>query len=291
MVRHRGKTGMGCPTSSAPPTSPVVHESTCRLPYEIVEIIIAYVARDLNTLKTCSLACRSWYAAAVAHIHHTLLLREMNPGVPGGELEPLPKLYELGLVDLVKEIRIRQWDHAWFLPRAFNSSNLRQFTAFSNVRTLRIHGLDIDRFMPNIGRYFGGLFQTLQSIALYCPTCTPQQLIFFISSFSGLDDIEIWRHPDPFLRRPNAIPPLLFAPPTQKQRGELKLQGFRGFESWEDLIASCRGVRFRYIELYRVGSYAPVLTEACAETLETFRFYLDCGPVGKSFGVGSIDSG
>ena len=47
---------------------------------------------------------------------------------------------------------------------------------------------------------------------------------------------------------------------------------------------------FRFIELYKVGGCAPVLLGACAKTLDTFRFYADCDPVGKSFDVSSTDS-
>ena len=45
-------------------------------------------------------------------------------------------------------------------------------------------------------------------------------------------------------------------------------------ETWTSLIASCGGLRFRYMDLWIVGGCAPVLLEACAKTLETLRFHV-----------------
>ena len=215
MVRHRGKANIQVHPLSNTPQTPRVHvsheSSLCRLPYEIEEMIVAYAARDLNTIKACSLACRSWYSAAVAHVHHTLLLREKGTGTPHRELEPLSKLHELGLIPLVKEIRIRQWDDNWFQPQPFDTRNWHNFFAFptahtprfdardrhnffafTTVHTLRIHELDINRFLPTIGRYFEGFLPTLRSMPLYSPRCTPRQLSFFFSHFPNLNDIEVW---------------------------------------------------------------------------------------------------
>jgi len=51
-VWHRGKSGVNCLLGKA-------YKPTCPfpLPYEIVEMIIAHLTRDLRTLKACSLIC------------------------------------------------------------------------------------------------------------------------------------------------------------------------------------------------------------------------------------------
>lgn len=115
---------------------------TC-LPYEILEMIAAHLTRDLNALKACSLTCRSWYIVAVPYLHHTLTLGGYEPGTVYGRLNPLSELHELGLVPLVKEIRVRQWVGiiSWFLPQAFNRNDLRYFSAFANVQTLVLQRL------------------------------------------------------------------------------------------------------------------------------------------------------
>ena len=164
-----------------PPVACDIHESTQPFPYDIVEMIIAHLAPDLDTLKACSLACRSWYTVVTPHLHHTLTLRGMersstrdqpnqpsNHGLPDppsarDKLKPLSKLHQLGLMPLAKEIRVEQWGDtsSWFVPLAFNPRDLGHFSAFTNVRTLKIQELDIDRFIPGIERYFGQFSSTL----------------------------------------------------------------------------------------------------------------------------------
>ena len=257
------------------------HESTCRVPYEIVEMIIAHLTHDHCTLQACSLTCRSWHRITVIHLHHTLTLRSDAPTIAGitnppptrCKLKPLSGLHELGLVPLVKEIRVIQWRgmNRWFVPQGFSRQNLRYFSAFTNVRTLQLCELDICRFIPGIERYFKHFSPTLQSILLFNPRCTPRQLSHFLSLFSNLDDILISRDYD-------LSPPTGDFPDTElvpfsapKLRGCLALYG-GWVETWTDLITSCEGLRFRYMDLGNSTSCAPVLLKACAENLETLRF-------------------
>ena len=46
--------------------------SDARLPLEIVEIVIAQLVYDMESLHACSRTCYSWYIAAVPHLYHTL---------------------------------------------------------------------------------------------------------------------------------------------------------------------------------------------------------------------------
>ena len=111
-------------------------------------MIIAYLTHDLRTIKACSLICRSWYPAAAKHLHHTLTLRRGGRGVNRSQLEPLSKLHKLGLLPLVKEIRIDQGPglSCWFVPRAFN----HHFSALANIHTLKLENMEIHRFIPGI---------------------------------------------------------------------------------------------------------------------------------------------
>ena len=68
-------------------------------------IILTY---NLKALRACSLARRSWYTVAAPHTHHTLVLEENGFDVVRDKLRPLSKLYELGPIPLVKEIRVNQ---------------------------------------------------------------------------------------------------------------------------------------------------------------------------------------
>jgi hypothetical protein len=252
-----------------------VHESTCRFPYEIVEVIIAHIARDahnLRTLKACSLTCHSWYIAAVPHLHHTLTLTHRKL-----RLKPLSKLHRLGLMPLIKELRVNQWDNIWFVSKNLSRRDLAYFSALTNVHTLSSQYLDISFFMPDIERYFGHFLPTLRSIALFQPRCTPQQLSHFFSLFPNLDDINIC-----FFSAEVTAPDAGLVPfSTPRLRGRLVVHQFDSVEVWTCLVASSGGLRFRNVDLYRVRGCAPVLFEACAKTLETLRFNATDGPGGE----------
>jgi len=271
-IWHQSKVKISHLLGNTPPVARNPHEPTHPLPHEIAEMIIAYLIHDLHALKACSLTCRSWYIIAAPRIHHTLILRK---DIPCNELKPLFKLHGLGLIPLVREIRVERWGWVdnWFVPQVFCRRSLRHFSAFANVHTLALQEVDIYRFIPHIERYFGQFSPTLRSIVLSHPCCTPQQLSHFLSLFPNLDDIMIWGLLSPFLPRktvPDVMPNPFSAP---KPRGLLVLGGFDWVETWTHLIASCGGLRFRHMELQRSASCTPALLEACTETLETLRFY------------------
>jgi len=250
-------------------------------------MILAYLTCDLDTLKACSLTSRSWYMVAVPHIHHTLTLRGdiLSPTRDG--LKPLCKLYGLGLIPLVKEIRVEQSPQVggWFAPQAFGHQDLVYFSTFANVHTLKLQELELFRFIPHVERYFKHLSPTLQSITLFNPHCTPRQLAHFLSLFSNLDNIEIW-HGRPRLSDPTTPNAGLVRYPTPKLRGRLALRDFHWVETWLHLITPCDGPRFHHIDLREDVSCAPALVGACAETLETLRFNPRDGSFGKQFCIG-----
>jgi len=192
-VWRRGKAKVNRLLVNAPPEMRTTRESTCPLPYEIVEMIIAHLTHNLEALKACSLTCHSWYIVAVPHLHHTLRLGSGRHSVTRNKLKPLFRLHELGLTPLVREIRVRQFScsRPWFVPEEFSRRTLRYFSAFTNVQTLQLGELEIYRFVPGIQHYFQHFSPTLRSITLSYPRCTPRQLSHFLSLFSNLDNIEI----------------------------------------------------------------------------------------------------
>ena len=274
IIWHRGKAAVSHLLGNAPQKIPKVRESTFRLPYETVEIITAHLTSDLATLKACSLTCRSWYALVLPHLHRTLLLGGEESKTHRANLRQLSKLYKLGLTPLVKEILVKQgdWDENWFQPHTFRTRDLRYFSAFNNVHTLKIQRLDIRSFLPHIKRYFEQFAPTLRSIALFSPSyILPQQLSYFLSLFPNLDDINIsYFRPLIYPHSDSELVP--FSAP--KLRGDLTLRSATSIEVWLYLIAACGGLRFRYMELYRVGDCAHILLEECAGTLETLKFHL-----------------
>ena len=280
-VWHRGKAVVNHLLGNPPPMSiaqestyRILHESGCRIPHELVEIIIAYLAQNIGGLKACSLTCRSWYAAAIPHLHHTVVLN-----LAGGWaiyptlLEPISNLHDRGLTHLVRAIQVVQepglgW---WFLPQTFTDLDLHHFSALANVHTLKIQCLEIYRFIPDIERYFGHLSQTLRSITLWQPYCTPQQLSHFLSLFPNLDNIGI-RNAQTYASNPIGPDIDLVQFSTPKLQGRLALYGSPSVEIWSHIIASCGGIRFRHMDLRLSTACAPTLFNACANTLETLQF-------------------
>lgn len=265
----------GTPRPSAPSTPP----SVPHLPSVPVEMIIAHLMYDTNTLKACSLTCRSWYSAAAPLLHHTITLYGALSRGNHGYVEPLDTLHDLGLLPLVKEIQVRQYDDPspWFTHREL------AHPAFANIHTLGIMDAQIHHLIeggdtPCVGHNLAHLSPTLRSITLSFPCCTPRQLSRFLSYFSNLDDIAIAG-----IRAPKPETPVQDAEPipssTSKLRGRLALYCFRWVETLNLLSTSCGGLRFRQMNID--ASCAPFLLEACAETVETLRFQARDAPTGR----------
>jgi len=226
---------------------------------------IAYLIHDIQALKACSLTCYSWYIVAVPHLHHTFVFR----GIDRAGLKPLSAWHALGLLPLVKDLRIPQSTSQprWFLPQSLDRRYSRHFFAFTNVQNLTIQNLDIRSFIPRLERHFRHFSPTLRSLTLEAPRCTSRQLSHFFSLFPNLDNIEVRA----FVFDGTGSPDHGLVPfSTPKLQGQLTLSVFYGVETWEDLVASC-GLRFRSIHLHPVSNLAPVLLAACAGTLETLR--------------------
>ena len=250
--------------------------SAARLPLEIVEIIIAQLVYDMESLHTCSQTCYSWYIAAVPHLYHTLT----SPICYGWEntlfvwSKPLRNMHKLGLLPLVKNLRIRTQRCSFpetFSPIRFNRHILRQFSALTNVQELGIDYLDIPSFMSRIRRYFGHLPPSVRSLTLKAPKGSRRDIVYFIGLFQHLEDLrliydlcDVWEDP---AYDPTLVP--LFAPPL---RGRLALTGLAREGILKDMIDLFGGIRFRHMDLYDVNE-TRLLLGACAKTLETLRLY------------------
>ena len=170
-------------------------------------------------------------------------------------------------------------------PSTFSQSDLRYFSAFSNVHTLKLQNIEIHCFIPGIEHYFGQFSPTLRSITLLDPNCTPQQLSRFLSSFPNLDNVEIQggrvHTPNETIPNTELVP---FSAP--KMRGRLALRQFCWVETWTHFMASCGDLRFHHVDLRESMGCVPTLLEACADTLETLRFDVDDRSRRKSFCIG-----
>ena len=247
---------------------PETSSRTCagEFPQELVDMIVAHVILDTPTLKAVSATCRSWYIAALPHLHHTLTLcrRALDPGHQG--LIPLQKLGKMGLLPFVKRLLIVQYHgNDPSLPTVLNARSPVYF-AFTNVQELAIDMLALV-FTPRVHLYFGHSMPKLRSLALRRPLAAHHQLLYFIGLFPNLEDFKLAdltreQTPEP-VPVPQSVPPL---------RGRLTLRGFCGVDFLRDLSKLSGGLRFRYAYLREVEG-ARFLLENCAETLETLRVY------------------
>ena len=278
-------------TSGVPPLRP---SPITGLPQELVELIISYFTHDTRTLLACSMTCYSWYIAAVPHLHHTLTTDDVHCP-PDGEKSkwprPLQNSYKLGLLPLVKRFRVRTY-HGPFTPEKLGRSTLDYFSALTNLRELGIDDLQVPSFMPNIQQYFGHFAPTLRFLALREPRGSSRQILYFIGLFPNLQDLKLCYNESYWLPTaqqdgmvgadltPLSVPPLC---------GRLTLTCFANEKLVKDMISLFGGLRFRYMDLFRVKCVRLVLG-ACANTLEGLRLY-PTDPYGEEFseGVGSSE--
>ena len=253
------------------------------LPQHIVGIVLSYLIHDTPTLLACSLTCYSWYIAAVSHLHHSLTidnecfihsLRARKRHWPW----TLKRLHDLGLLPLVKRLRVRlDHDHP-FGPKQLRGRTMRYFSALANLQELAICHLQVSRFTPKIKRCFGHLSPTLRSLALQQPKGSCRQILYFVGLFPNLQDFKLEQD---FIEdeQESAVDLTLTPLSTPPLRGWLTLTCCTKRILLKEMIALFGGLRFRRMDLFGV-TFVRALLDACTETLETLRLY-PTDPCGK----------
>jgi len=128
--------------------------------------------------------------------------------------------------------------------------------------------MDFAGFASEIDKTFGHLSPTLRSITLIFPRGSYRKIQNFLRLFQRLDDVKIVHYIDTLeADDPNEAP----RDPIQGS-----LQGKLSLRSSEDqcLMAKLGGMRFTSMEFGDMGWAQPFL-DACAETLQVFRFHPD----------------
>jgi hypothetical protein len=183
-----------------------------------------------------------------------------------------------GLLPLVKKLQIHAsaCDYVASSQKLFGCCTMLQFSTLTNVQELEIEYLNIPNFMPWSRWHF---LPTVRSLALREPEGSRRQIIYFIGLFQHLQDLKlVYDQPrswEPLADDLTLVP--LFAPPL---RGRLTVVCCVGVGLLKDMIDLFGGIRFRYMNLYRVHGMR-LLLDACAETLESVVLSPD--PHGKQF--------
>ena len=231
-------------------------------------MIVSYFIYDIRTLLVCSMTCRSWCIAAVPHLHHSLTVDDIP--VHDGKFSwpwPLQGLYKLGFLPFVKKFRIR----LYFSRFTLGNHALGYFPAFTNLQELVIDRLQVPSFMQDIQRCFGHFAPTLRLLALVEPSGSCRQILYFIGLFPNLQDLNLCYNLC-IIRRESTADAELKPLSTPPLRGRLTLTCFMREELMREMIELFGGLRFRYMDLFRVGC-AQLLLGASAETLEVLRLY------------------
>ena len=240
-------------------------------------MIIIHLIYDTHSLLACSLTCYSWYISIVPHLHHTLTI-STNPFKKRKLMWPYPLMYtyRLGLLPLVKKLRIREGyntDIYGLSSQHLNPRLLHLFRALKQVQELEIDYLDIPTLMPRIRQCFGHFLPTLRSLCLREPKGCHRQIIYFIGSFRHLEDLKLpFSYARYHLRWEPRNDLTLFPPFAPPLRGRLMVTFLERAGFLEEMIELFGGIRFRRMDLFYVGGIS-LLLGACAETLETLRFY------------------
>ena len=235
-------------------------------------MVIAHLTYDRLNLITCSLTCRSWYIAAVPHLHHTLTIASLySLGVETRRTRSLLDKHHLCLLPLVKKFRIDRLNGS--SPDKLIIPLLPQFFALTNVRELEIEGLDIPSLIPSIQRYFQNILPTLRSLTLRTPYGSPRQILYFVGQFQYLEDLTLlFLSARDFLEEP-VKSPVLVPPFTPPLRGRLRVRYLTGVLFPKTMIEMFGGIRSRHVSLHRVDGMS-LLLGACAERLETLQLHL-----------------
>ena len=245
------------------------------LPQELVDQIVSHFIYDKRTLLACSTTCYSWYIAAVPHLHHTLTTDDDHDKSNKKRFWPRPlrESYELGLLPLVKQFRIRlgKPNYSRFTSEQLDRHAMSYFSALTNLQELGIDYLQVSSFMSNIQRCFRHLSPTLRFLALKEPQGSCRQILYFIGLFQNLQDLKLLytipRDEQESMADAALVP--LSVPPLQ---GRLTLTCFTRENLIKEMILLFGGLRFRQMDLFGVKCVR-LLLDACAETLETLRLY------------------
>ena len=185
-------------------TNPKKTLSLETLPLELVYEIVSHIY-DFQTLLSCSMT-RATYCAKSPCPIYTTSSKSQTPKIikDPGPLDKSPlELEKHPHIDHVKRLVLHFFfpldgghDGRGLDPFICDQNNLRDFSALKSLRELRINHLQLSKnFIPIIQGYSGSLLPTFQSLALYWPETSCQQILYFVGLFQNLRDLRLIMFP------------------------------------------------------------------------------------------------
>ena len=252
------------------PDAPTTGSSPAnRIPQGIVDMIIAHLIDDTQSLRECSFISRSWYSAAVPHLHRTIIAKRRYRSYDVIEWsESLLVASKFGFLPFVTRVFIsgRYRLDSVFSVRELDYRTQRNFSELINVREFSIDMLYIPDFIPRIQEHFGQFSPTLRSLTLTSPAGSGRQVVYFIGLFPHLEDLELrdqWYSPGNKEGGLGLIPS--FVPPLRgRLTAHCPVNGFG--KAVLDMFGE---ILCRHMDLREGG--IQYLLYACPNTLETLR--------------------
>ena len=253
---------------------------TPTLPPELVYMIISLID-DLDTLFRCSVTSHLLRKAALPKLWCNGFLWPTTENEQGGWPRPLLESHELSHIKRLYFLgpcsEFPPLTSGWF----DGGHNLRYFSTL-NLQELRMDGLQLSGFMPNIKQYFGHLAPTLQSLTLFKPKASCKQILYFIGLFKTLRNLKLIRFREEFENETSEDETLednatAAVTPRPLLDGWLTLGSCEGEKFVVEMINLYGKLRFRCVNLYDVQSTQHILYQ-CMDTLETLQLEpcLDC---------------
>jgi len=260
-------------------------------------MIIAHLTYDRRSLAACSFTSRSWYRAAVPHLHCTLTAQTGYWAYAKIKWpKPLEMASQFGFLPFVTRVSVSASfeDRVSAEDFTFSGWTRRKFSALTNVQELSIERFDIPSFIPRMREYFGQFSPTLRSLTLTIVKGTGRQVAYFIGLFPHLEDVDLqailpyaWEKQGiglseifqllywGYIRGNKEADPTLVPPFVPSLRGRLTVRsGGDIAKGMTDLFGE---LRFRHMSLR--GDRIQHLLHACPNTLETLELDADylCG--------------
>ena len=267
------------------PTIATIYRTWKYLPQELVDYIMFMLATDLQSLKACSLTCKTISPSARRIIHRRIYLTSDK----NWELLTVPEKQRyihnerhgiaIKVSSEVAAHRLLPYARHLFINinKNFIPANLQPFNhhfqRFDKVQELSIYLLDTPGFLAKFDTYFANFVSTLRSLHLDAPNGDTRDVLGFICQFPHLDDLTFRLTSESFHDRgtwgSESLSVVKIVPPL---RGRLKLNGVTRWRGYllQQLISLPGKRRFRFIDFRGYNSEAEQpIVDACSDTAES----------------------
>ena len=254
------------------------------------EIILGYLQDDPETLKACSLTCKSLFGATRVLIHRRFVClgswpehTKPKPSLLGafsrhkirdpGAFEQLIDADRSGFLPYTQYLTLKP-KHAYYSPR-FTPREMQEYLPYlqsiTKLDSLTLDTFYLSLFTPVFKEHFGMFTDTVRSLDIRNAYATERELLYIICQFHLLEDLTIISPADGLTAQP--VPAITQSPPL---RGRLVFVHAATRELSGSLAALPGGLKFRSLELSWCEHLGVVLA-ACSRTATSVSYLWQWG--------------